>query len=201
MHSFEETKQLLNNSSIYYLISVDMNSHYAYLNNRYKNVFNEIHGDLVGQHYSKTMHPEDLETCAKVSEQCFQHPDQTFPAIIRKHDGKGGYVFTQWEYKAMFDANNQPAGIFCLGNDITEFMNTSISLKETRKSLKVAQVTLEEIAYIQSHVVRKPIANILGLALLLENMEVDDTVKSIIELINLSTKELDEVINGMHKKI
>jgi len=201
MHSFEETKQLLNNSSIYYLVSIDMNSKYAYLNNRYKNIFNEIHGDLVGQHYAITMHPDDMKTCAEVSSQCFKDPDQTFPAIIRKHDGKGGYIFTQWDYKAMLDDAGQPAGIFCIGNDITEFMKASISLKETKKSLKVAQVTLDEIAYIQSHVVRKPIANILGLALLLENMEIDEQVRRIVELLNISTKELDEVINGVYKKI
>jgi PAS domain S-box-containing protein len=201
MHSFVEIKKLLENSSIYYLVAVDMNSKYSYLNTRYRNVFNGIHGNLVGQHYLKTMHPDDSNICVKVSEQCFKFPDKTFPAIIRKHDGKGGYIITQWEYKAMFDETGQPAGVFCIGNDITEFMNASINLKETEKSLKVARITLEEIAYIQSHVVRKPIANILGLTLLLESMEVDETVKSVIDMIDLSAKELDELINGLHKKI
>jgi PAS domain S-box-containing protein len=201
MHSFEEIKQLLENSSIYYLVAIDMNSNYSYLNNRYKHVFNGIHGDLVGQHYLKTMHPDDSNICITVSEQCFKYPEKIFPAIIRKHDGKGGYIITQWEYKAMFNEAGHPAGVFCIGNDITEFMNASINLKETEKSLKVARITLEEIAYTQSHVVRKPIANILGLTLLLENMEIDEHVKSIIDMINLSTKELDEVINTLHKKI
>jgi PAS domain S-box-containing protein len=201
MHSFEEIKKLLENSSIYYLVAVDMNSKYSYLNSRYRNVFNGIHGNLVGQHYLKTMHPDDSNICVNVSEQCFRFPDRTFPAIIRKHDGKGGYIITQWEYKAIFDETGQPAGVFCIGNDITEFMNASINLKETEKSLNVARITLEEIAYIQSHVVRKPIANILGLMLLLESMEVDDTVKSIIDMIDLNAKELDEVINGLHRKI
>lgn len=201
MDQFEETKKLLNNSTIYYLISVDMNSNYAYLNNRYKQAFHGIHGNLVGQHYSKTIHPEDLHICHSVSMQCFRNPDEVFPAIIRKIDGKGGYIFTQWEYKAMFDDNNNPSGVFCIGNDITEFMNTSLTLQETTASLNVAKVTLDEIAYIQSHVVRKPIANILGLSMVLENMDADDAIKSITAMITDSAKELDEVIKSVSKKI
>jgi hypothetical protein len=201
MQSFEQTKQLLDKSSIYYLVSIGMDSNYAYLNKRYQNAFNGIHGNLVGQHYAKTMHPDDLNICRRVSEQCFNNPEEVFPAVIRKHDGKGGYIITQWEYKALFDEHKNPAGIFCIGNDITEFMNTSINLKETAESLKIAKVTLEEIAYIQSHVVRKPIANILGLSYLLENMDADDSVKSIVSLISASAKDLDEVIKGLTKKI
>lgn len=201
MGQFEETKKLLNNSSIYYLLSVDMDSNYAYLNNRYKQVFNGIHGNLVGQHYSKTIHPGDLHICESVSRQCFLNPEEVFPAIIRKHDGQGGYIFTQWEYKALFDENNNPAGVFCIGNDITEFMNTSITLKETAASLNVAKVTLDEIAYIQSHVVRKPIANILGLSMVLENMDSDESIKSITGMIHSSAKELDEVIKKVAQKI
>lgn len=201
MQSFEQIKQLLDHSNIYYLISIDMNSDYAYLNDRYKTVFNNIHGDLVGQHYAKTIHPDDLRICSSVAEKCFKNPTKTFPAVIRKHDGKGGYIITQWEYKAIFNDKGHPDGIFCIGNDITEFMEASLNLEKTEESLKVAQVTLEEIAYIQSHVVRKPIANILGLALLLEGMDLDENLKSIIEMITTSTKELDEVIITANKTI
>ncbi len=178
-----------------------MNSKYAYLNNRYKQAFNGIHGNLVGQHYSITIHPDDLNICVSVAQQCFRNPEEIFPAIIRKHDGKGGYIFTQWEYKALFDENNNPAGIFCIGNDITEFMNTSMTLQKTTASLDVAKVTLEEIAYIQSHVVRKPIANILGLSMVLQNIDADDSVKSITTMIASSAKELDEVIRTVAQKI
>jgi hypothetical protein len=198
MQSFEETKKLLHNSSLYYLISVDMDSNYSYINNRYRSAFNGIHGDLLGQHYAVTMHEEDLTVCKRVSEQCFGHPDRMFPAIIRKHDGNGGYIITQWEYKAMFDANHQPSGIFCLGNDITEFMKTSIDLENTRESLNDAKLTLAQIAYVQSHIVRKPIANILGLTHVLDTTEdVDAGVKSILSMLHDSAQELDQVIQAM----
>lgn len=197
MESFEETRKLLHNSSLYYLISVDINSNYSYVNNRYHLAFDGIHGDLVGQHYSVTMHPEDLEVCRKVSELCFRFPDRIFPAVIRKHDGNGGFIITQWEYKAMFDANGEPSGIFCMGNDITEFMQKTMDLEQTKESLSDAKLTLSQIAYIQSHVVRKPIANMLGLTMVLDSMDIQPEVKSILRMITDSAKEVDKAIETM----
>jgi PAS domain S-box-containing protein len=201
MQTFEETKKLLHHSSLYYLISVDMNSNYSYVNYRYHSAFEGIHGNLVGQNYAITMHPDDLEVCSRVSMQCFEFPDRVFPAVIRKHDGKGGYIITQWEYKAMFDATGQPLGIFCVGNDITEFMKTNLDLEQTKESLTDAQLTLSQIAYIQSHVVRKPLANIMGLSVILHSMDVPNDVKSIITMITDSAKELDDVIKTMANPI
>lgn len=200
MQTFEETKKLLSNSTIYYLIAVGMDSNYSYVNARYQRIFEEFYGNLVGQHYSITMHPEDLEICNSVSQKAFSQPDKVFPAIIRKHDGKGGYVITQWEYKAMFNDQNEPAGVFCIGHDITKFMQNSTELKDTRESLTKTQLTLEQINYIQSHVFRKPIANIMGLNLLLKTMEMNPELEKIFNLINESAAELDEVIRAMSVK-
>lgn len=201
MQNFENAKKLLNNSSIYYLIAVDMNSTYFYINERYQNSFNVINSNLVGQHYALTVHPEDLHICHSVSEKCFKNPNSVFPAIIRKHDGKGGYIITQWEYKAMFDQNNTPAGVLCIGNDITAFMQKSMDLESAKKSLSDAELTLNQIVYLQSHVFRKPVANIIGLTLILDSMEMDSSVKSIFSMVNQSAKELDEVLKRVAEKV
>jgi surface antigen len=200
MQSFEETKKLLENSNIYYLVAIDMNSNYSYLNSRYTKIFEPMHGSLVGKHYALTMHQDDRHICETVSVKAFTYPDQIFPAVIRKHDGKGGYVITQWEYKAMWNELGQPNGIFCIGHDITLHMHTSKELIHTKESLSKTKGTLEKMAYVQSHVIRKPIANIMGLALLLETMDVekvDPNLGNIINMIHDNVKELDEVIRNM----
>lgn len=197
MSQFEETKRLLDDSSMYYLITVGMDSNYSYVNKRYQKAFDNVHGDLVGQHYSITMHPDDLEVCQRVSELAFNEPDRVFPAVIRKHDGRGGYVVTEWEYKAMFSDDDQPLGIFCIGHDITEFLQNSSELKDTKASLTRTRYSLSQINYIQSHVVRKPIANIMGLSIVLEQMDVEQDVKDVVNLIHDSAKELDQVIRKM----
>jgi len=177
-----------------------MDSNYSYVNERYKRMFQDFYGDLVGQHYSITMHPDDREICRSVSEKAFNRPDSLFPATIRKHDGKGGYVITQWEYKAIINENDEPSGVFCIGHDITEYMQNSTELKDTRASLTQTQLTLSQINYIQSHFVRKPIANIMGLSTLLKTMKMEPEVQNIINMINESAEELDEMIKDMSAK-
>lgn len=201
MDKFEETRKLLDNSNIYYLIAVGMDSHFTYVNKRYQRIFEKTHSNLVGQHYSITMHPEDLDICRSVSELAFNNPGVVYPATIRKHDGKGGYVITQWEYKAIFDASHQPAGMFCMGHDITAFMQNSVELKDVRATLDQTKLTLAQIAYIQSHVVRKPIANIMGLSQILETMDLEPGLQNIIHMMNESAKELDHVIRNMAAKV
>jgi hypothetical protein len=197
MPDFEETKKLLDDSTMYYLIGVGMDSNYSYVNKRYQKAFNNVHGNLIGQHYSVTIHADDLEVCNSVSELAFNHPDKVFPAVIRKHDGKGGYVVTKWEYKAVFDDHNIPAGMFCIGHDITELTQNTTELKDTKESLTRTRYSLAQINYIQSHVVRKPIANILGLSILIETMEVEPELKKMINMISESAKELDQLIRNM----
>jgi len=201
MEKFEEIKSLLDNSSIFYLIAVDMNSRYSYINTRYQRVFHGLHGNLVGQHYSVTVHPDDQETCNIVAAQCFSNPGAVFPAVIRKHDGKGGFIITQWEYKAMLDKNNSPAGIFCIGHDITEFMQANTALKDVKASLTETKLRLAQIAYTQSHMVRKPIANIIGLSQLLDTTGMNPSVKNIINMISESARELDQVIKKVYAKL
>ncbi|UPT71227.1 MAG: PAS domain-containing protein [Flavobacterium sp. JAD_PAG50586_2] len=112
MKHFEETKNLLNNSVLFYIIATGMDGNYSYVNENYSKKFIHINSDFVGQPYYITMHPDDGNTCIEVSAKCFGNPGRLFPATIRKHDGRGGYVYTQWEYKAMFDDQNNPAGLF-----------------------------------------------------------------------------------------
>lgn len=180
MRQFEEIKNILGESLNYYLIAVDMDSNFMYLNKRYHMVFEPIHGDLVGKHYAATVHPEDQQTCKIVSQMAFRYPGKLFPATLRKYDGRGSYMVTRWEYQAIFNDLMEPLGIFCIGHDITQLTELSNEL--------------ENVRYIQSHVIRKPIANLIGLSRLLESMEANADLKDVARMICESATELDEVV-------
>jgi PAS domain S-box-containing protein len=196
MTYFEETKSLLEDSHFYYIISTNMAGRYTYVNNHYKETFEHIHGPVVGEPYHITMHPDDTKVCEEVAAKCFTYPERTFPATIRKHDGRGGYIITQWEYKALLDENNQPAGMFCLGHDITQYMNQYEQLVDARSEINYKNGILQEIAWNQSHVVRSPLSNILGLTMILEKMEMDQNLRNICQMLIDSSKQLDEVIKA-----
>lgn len=182
---FEAVKTLLGHSGTYYLIAVDMNANYIYINKRYADIFKPIHGDLVGQHYAITMHPDDQETCQIVSQMAFKYPDSVFPATLRKYDGHGGFIITRWEYKAMFDDDGAPAGIYCIGHDITELMKITGELQQVKMS--------------HSHSVRRHVANLMGLGKLIqEDTEISD-MQDAAKMIVQSAIDLDEVIKELYK--
>jgi PAS domain S-box-containing protein len=185
INQFEVIKSLFGESGTYYLIAVDMNSNYSYLNKHYADIFEPIHGDLVGKHYALTMHPDDLHTCHTVSEMAFNYPESMFPATLRKHDGHGGFIITRWEYKAMFNKDGSPKGIYCIGHDITELMKVSGELQKVKIS--------------HSHSVRLHVANIIGLGKLIhEATEIGD-LQDATKMIVQSAIDLDEVIKKFYK--
>ncbi|WP_439882325.1 hypothetical protein ACSX1A_03990 [Pontibacter sp. MBLB2868] len=200
MTNFEETKKLLEDSTFYYVIATSMDGNYSYVNNCYSKAFDHIHGPVVGKPYWITMHADDTKVCEEVAVKCFANPESTFPATIRKHDGKGGYIITQWEYKALFDEANQPAGMFCLGYDITAYVAYDEQLRSVRSQLSQKESVLREISFHQSHIIRRPLANIMGLAKVLDRMELDQNLKNICNMLVESSLQLDKAIREAAEK-
>ena len=194
--AIEGTKALLHDSTLYYMVSIGMDSNFTYVNTHYANNFSYISGTLVGMPYNCTMHPDDMDICKEVGELCFANPDQSFPATIRKHNGRDGYMVTQWNYR-LITRNGVPEGIFCIGHDVTEFEAQKQDLKKANESLDNSQQILNQVAYDQSHVVRAPVANILGLVGILKSMSLNHNLSSLVALLDKSSARLDEVVRGI----
>ncbi len=201
MLTFDETKNLLNDSTLFYIVCIGMDQNFSYVNNRYQKRFNHIDANLIGKPYWISMHKDDVNICGEVSLKCFESPEKTFPATIRKHDGHDGYIFTQWDYKALFDDKGEPAGMFCLGYDITDFEIEKYEHENSKGIIKGKEGIISEIAFSQSHLFRRPLANILGLSLLIENMEIDADLRNLCNLIIESCHQLDDVIKDNVDKI
>ncbi|TDH23457.1 PAS domain-containing protein [Segetibacter sp. 3557_3] len=59
---------------------------------------------------------------------------------------------------------------------------------------------LREIAFEQSHPVRMPLTNILGLLSIIETMDMNDEIRSLFGLLNQSATQLDDVIRKIVQK-
>jgi PAS domain S-box-containing protein len=200
MHQVTSTIHLLEDSVFYYVITTGMNGTYTYVNKHYARTFGYRYSDLVGQPYYITMHDDDRRVCEETSMRCFNEPNRSFPATIRKHDGNGGYVVTQWEFRAMMDDNGEPIGVFCLGHNITEMVKSNTELEKTKIELADKTTMLEQIGWEQSHVLRRPLANIQGLTGILSNMELDQNMSNICDMLTDSTEQLDKVIKDIVKR-
>ncbi len=193
MKQYQQINQLLKDSSFFYTIAIDVNSMYCYVSNNYDNNFKLNHGTLLGKHFSITLHPDDVVFCEISGRECFSNPGKLIPATLRKHDGKGGFVTTKWEMQAFYDEQGEPAGIFCIGYNISEHVST-------RSKLASAHTQLNTIGFIQSHVVRKPLANIIGLADMINEQVSDESLSDLCEMLKKSAIELDEAVKDISNK-
>ncbi|TAH18975.1 MAG: PAS domain S-box protein [Cytophagales bacterium] len=176
--------EFIHNSETYYLVITDLEGRYSYLNDVFKKRFAFMNMDLIGQPFSVSVHPEDVEKCNLVAYQCIANPEKIIKVQVRKPDNLAGdFYWTHWEFSLFKDQNQQPIGILCLGHDIT------IILQQNE--------TLRQIAWQQSHEVRRPVANILGL---INIIQTDKTLtpkekKQFLTYLFQATQELDQVIH------
>lgn len=193
MEYFKETNAFLANSAYFYTIAIGMDSCYSYVSDNYNRNFDFVNESLLGKHFSITLHPDDIAICAEAGKKCFENPGKLVAATLRKHNGMGGFVVTQWEMQAIFNEHHEPEGIFCIGYNITELVSAKTEI-ETKNS------KLSEIGFIQSHVVRKPLANIIGLINILSSTDPDPEIRQLHELLHSSAMELDMVIKEISDK-
>lgn len=94
----------------------------------------------------------------------------------------------------IYDDQKTLIGVGCFARDIT-------SRKQTEQEINDKVKTLKEIAWIQSHAVRRPLANIMGLAELIKlNTSNTEQVEEAVSLMEKSCKELDEIIREVVRK-
>ncbi|PWK79132.1 PAS domain S-box-containing protein [Mucilaginibacter oryzae] len=190
---YAHVPKFLDTSAYFYAISIGIDSKYTYVNPNYDRNFGLGKATLKGQHFSVTLHPDDISICEQVGQQCFEDTKRLYPATLRKHDGKGGFITTQWEMQGILDEHGAPQSIFCIGYNITEFL-------DTRAKLDLAALQLDEISFIQSHGVRKPLANIMAIAGLIGVAEDMEEVRLLTSMLNQSANELDLIIREISNK-
>lgn len=184
--SFEEMVNLLADSSNFYLVKVDPQGMYTYLNKHFISRHSSFYNHTDIRPASIALHPDDYELSYATYLKCMALPDQTFSANLRKLDGKGGYIITYWEYKANLLPDGKTDGIIGIGYDITAF--------ESRKAhIQFLTETLNNMAYKQSHDIRRPLANVLGLVEVLRSLcEDNEEVGEIADKLVQSCQELNQ---------
>lgn len=181
--TFTHVLKLLNTSQTYYLVLVDDNGDYAYLNAYFMQKFSSFYKEGQSRSALAALHIEDHGSCIKTNMLCRQNPHESYQLTLRKLNGKGGYTITQWDFKANLTDDNTINGIIGIGYDITDF--------ESRQDhIRFLASTLSDVAYKQSHLVRRPLANIVGLVELLEG-ELQGSSADLIAKLKQSCDELN----------
>lgn len=116
---------------------------------------------------------------------------KTIPEL--KYTGPDGNTRVFYELKVPYNIpGKDEKAVLGIVLDITEQRAVNANLMQRNKDL-------EQFSYIISHNLRAPVANILGLAEVLQNTDViADDEKAILKKIRYSVKRLDRVINDLN---
>ena len=183
--SFKHVVDLFDTSTSYYLVFIDNDINYAYLNNYFLEKFGLIYEGHEKYSAFTALHPDDYETANELNSNCRREPGKSFPIVLRKLNDKGGYTITQWDFKASVTTSGEVEGLIGVGYDITEFGSMEYHINQL-------SLTINQVAYKQSHVIRRPLANILGLIEVLNVSDPSPSTKKIIKLLRKSCKELSK---------
>lgn len=119
---------------------------------------------------------------------------EAFAAEVNCYKKCGTKFWVSGEYTPLFDSDNEFTGYIAVYNDIT-------GLKQKEKETIRQNDKLREVAWLSSHEVRRPLANIIGLATLMKTSQDMEEKTEIVNRVGLSAAELDEIVHVIHSKI
>jgi PAS domain S-box-containing protein len=110
-------------------------------------------------------------------------------AVIRKFEVNKTERFEDVRFNPMYDRVGNIIGVSCFSRDITEQQRHILMIEEQNEKLR-------QISWFQSHELRKPVANIIGLTALInkEHFTSHPETLRLLEYLETSSQELDLVI-------
>lgn len=154
--------------------------------------------ELIGSASMEFSHPDDFAAVKQAYDNVNKYPGQAFTVTIRIRHRNGHYIWVESTLINMLDNENVKGYVINL-HDISERKEAEIQRERITLDLIERNRNLEQYAYIVSHNLRAPVANILGLCNIIElpGRSEGDRDASIVHLLD-STRRLDDVIKDLN---
>ncbi|MFD2872359.1 PAS domain S-box protein [Mucilaginibacter ximonensis] len=133
----------------------------------------------------------DIAELAKLEKAIKNHESCQIQAVFYKKNGEP--YWASLAISPVVDDKGNVKNYIAIERDITERMNYLTAIEEQNKQLR-------EIAWVQSHMVRAPLASILGLTDLLINEIKEPTSSEALDMLKKSANDLDNVIREIVQK-
>lgn len=139
-------KTILDNQSTY-IIKLDRNGNYTYVNDIYQRDFATSTEQLIGQSSLPHVITEDHATCVEVTDYCFSHPGEPTHATLRKYFPDGTIRTTKWEFVGLPEIGGVQE-MLCLGIDVSAQREAENALAESQHRFSHIAERLAEGIYI-----------------------------------------------------
>lgn len=146
----------------------------------------------------ESVHPEDAQSLKPLMQKVLDNPGQPYDFTARIRHRNGHYIWIEGIMRN-FLADRNIGGIIFNFRDITERMEANLQRERITEQLLERNKNLEQFAYIVSHNLRAPVANILGISnvLMYEGIS-EDQKRQVLGSISSSARRLDEVIKDLN---
>lgn len=145
------------------------------------------------ERWVKMLHPEDKEAVTSHLHAVFEAREPKITLEYRFQCADGSYKHVLDRGYLIYNEAGEPIRIIGALQDVTDRINYIHRLEE--KNIK-----LSEISWLQSHVVRAPLAQVMGLSELLSVDEQDEERQVLLRCLRNSAAELDHVIRNIIRK-
>jgi PAS domain S-box-containing protein len=173
---------------------VDEQAIFSYASPTSTNILNITPEKFIGTSAFVYIHPNDLENVQKEFHRIFKEPQITIGPFRFKH-GNGNWI---WMETIVTNQLNEPS----INGIVLNSKNVTTRVQHIN-AIKLQNAKLKEIAWSQSHIVRAPVARLIGLINLIKNENEilqSDEKEQILNFIFTSANEIDSVIKETVEK-
>ncbi len=133
----------LKSSETYFLVTIDLEGKYIFVNEVFKKRFSFITENFIGKSALIVIYPEDYAIYSQAVEQCLANPEKIVKVDLRKPDtSQTDFHRIPCEFSVFRNKDNVPVGILCLGYDITE---TERASRQTETFAQKIDTIIEQI--------------------------------------------------------
>ncbi len=169
------------------VFTAEINGNFSYFSPNIEQLLGYNSEDLTGNNCKEFVHPEDVDSMMETLKVGRSKMGESQSITFRARHKDGRYL---WNHSSMLVRRSVSGNKYAIGiiRDIDKERRAEIQILEQNKRLK-------EIAFVQSHILRRPLANILGmlsLPTLSENIPPD--ARRYLEIILSEAQTMDKIV-------
>ncbi len=144
------------------------------------------------------IHPDDVAYTKQVLNDARKASSNfAFHHRIIIGDGEIRHIYSQAEF--VFDHANNPVMLHGVAHDITKMKKAELERTKIIADMVQRNNDLEQFSYIVSHNLRAPVANILGLVDIMQNIGIEkEEAESVTKFLGTAAEKLDHVIKDIN---
>lgn len=148
LRTLNRYESMLNHSSVF-IVRTDLEGRYTYVNQHFCERLGLEKEKTIGQNALYAIMEQDHRKCIEAVRKCFERPNESVFVQLRKplfdiktEQTTSEYIYTDWEYKLIFNAEGVPQEIQCIGLEVTEKIKIQKALQEKANELEASEEEL-----------------------------------------------------------